>query len=80
MTCRFLWRDEAGTRVQAPYDQLTYVIASCAMALHWERGPGLLLNFGPRGLQWRHILPPRNMIEHRVNRQRLFVPDWLRQA
>ena len=39
---------------------------------------GLLLNFGNRSLQFRRILPPRNLQEHRVNRQWLFVPDWLR--
>ncbi len=40
---------------------------------------GLLINFGTRSLQWRRILPPRHVTEHRVNRRRLFVPDWLRQ-
>lgn len=39
---------------------------------------GLLLNFGTRSLQWRRIFPPKNITEHRVNRQWLFVPDWLR--
>ena len=38
---------------------------------------GLLLNFGTRSLQKRRILPPRNISEHTVNRQWLFVPDWL---
>ena len=38
---------------------------------------GLLLNFGARSLQWRRIFPPKNITEHRVNRQWLFVPDWL---
>lgn len=39
---------------------------------------GLLLNFGTRSLQWRRILPPKNVTEHRINRQWLFVPDWLK--
>jgi GxxExxY protein len=40
---------------------------------------GLLINFGARSLQWRRILPPKNITEHQVNRQWLFVPDWLKQ-
>jgi GxxExxY protein len=39
---------------------------------------GLLLNFGARSLQRRRVFPPRNIAEHQVNRQWLFVPDWLR--
>ncbi len=39
---------------------------------------GLLINFGARSLQWRRILPPKNIAEHRINRQWLFVPDWLK--
>jgi GxxExxY protein len=39
---------------------------------------GLLINFGARSLEWKRILPPRNITEHRVNRQWLFVPDWLK--
>ena len=39
---------------------------------------GLLLNFGTRSLQKRRIFPPRDVVEHRVNRQWLFVPDWLK--
>jgi hypothetical protein len=31
-----------------------------------------------RSLPWRRILPPKDIAEHRVNRQWLFVPDWLR--
>jgi len=38
---------------------------------------GLLINFGTRSLQWRRIFPPKNVAEHQVNRQWLFVPDWL---
>ncbi len=39
---------------------------------------GLLINFGERSLKWRRILPPKNIQEHQVNRQWLFVPDWLK--
>jgi GxxExxY protein len=38
---------------------------------------GLLINFGERSLKFRRILPPKNIVEHQVNRQWLFVPDWL---
>jgi len=40
---------------------------------------GLLLNFGTRSLQYRRILLPKNIAAHEVNRQWLFVPDWLRK-
>ena len=148
-------------RIQTPYDELTYQIIGCAMAMHRQLGPGyredtyqrdlevrfterelaykpqkllevydssqgnvligyyipdfivadqvvveikalkgtdnshvaqvigylavtgypvgLLINFGARSLQWRRILPPKNITEHRVNRQWLFVPDWLKK-
>lgn len=39
---------------------------------------GLLINFGERSLRYRRILPPQKLTEHRVNRQWLFVPDWLK--
>ena len=39
---------------------------------------GLLINFGARSLQWKRILPPKTIAEHQVNRQWLFVPDWLK--
>ncbi len=39
---------------------------------------GLLFNFGARSLEWRRIFPPRNITEHRVNRQWLFVPDRIK--
>jgi GxxExxY protein len=39
---------------------------------------GLLLNFGARSLQWKRIFPPKDVAAHRVNRQWLFVPDWLK--
>jgi GxxExxY protein len=39
---------------------------------------GLLLNFGERSLRRRRIFPPKDVAEHRVNRQWLFVPDWLK--
>jgi GxxExxY protein len=38
---------------------------------------GLLLNFGERSLKPRRIFPPKDVAEHRINRQWLFVPDWL---
>lgn len=41
---------------------------------------GLLLNFGTRSLQKKRILPPKNLTEHKFNRQWLFVPDWLHPA
>jgi len=41
---------------------------------------GLLINFGKRSLQWQRILPPRRVIEHKLNRQWLFVPEWMQQA
>ncbi len=39
---------------------------------------GLLINFGARSLQYRRILPPKDIANHQVNRQWLFVPDWLK--
>jgi GxxExxY protein len=39
---------------------------------------GLLINFGLRNLQQRRVLPPKNVKEHIVNRQWLFVPVWLK--
>jgi hypothetical protein len=38
---------------------------------------GLLINFGERSLRFRRIFPPKKIIEDLVNRQWLFVPDWL---
>jgi GxxExxY protein len=149
-----------GKRIAAPFEELTYRIIGCAMALHRKRGPGyreqayqrdleismteaglvvepqklyeifdeldreqligyyipdfvveekviveikalkaledshiaqvigylavsgcrvgLLINFGTHSLQYRRILPPKSLSEHRVNRQWLFVPDWLK--
>ena len=40
---------------------------------------GLLINFGKRSLEYRRIFPPKDVVDHRVNRQWLFVPDWLRE-
>lgn len=39
----------------------------------------LLINFGCRSLQQQRIFPPKNISEHKVNRQWLFVPDYLKQ-
>ena len=39
---------------------------------------GLLINFGLRSLQYKRILPPQKDQEHRINRQWLFIPDWLK--
>jgi GxxExxY protein len=39
---------------------------------------GLLLNFGTRSLQQRRIFPPTNITQHTVNRQWLFIPDWMK--
>jgi GxxExxY protein len=39
---------------------------------------GLLINFGLRSLQYKRIFPPKGILEHQVNRQWLFVPDWLK--
>ncbi|MDW8365843.1 MAG: GxxExxY protein, partial [Abditibacteriales bacterium] len=39
---------------------------------------GLLIDFGGRSLRHRRILPPKDTT-HRVNRQWLFVPDWLKE-
>jgi GxxExxY protein len=41
---------------------------------------GLLLNFGRRSLEYRRILPPKDVAQHRVNCQWLFVPDWMRES
>jgi GxxExxY protein len=39
---------------------------------------GLLINFGERSLKYRRILPPLKINDFQVNRQWLFVPDWLK--
>ena len=41
---------------------------------------GLLINFGQRSLQYKRILPPKDISNHQVNRQWLFVPDWLKHS
>jgi GxxExxY protein len=38
---------------------------------------GLLLNFGARSLQHKRVFPPKTISEHRVNREWLYVPEWL---
>jgi GxxExxY protein len=39
---------------------------------------GLLINFAERSLRYRRVFPPQKGINHVVNRQWLFVPDWLK--
>jgi GxxExxY protein len=40
---------------------------------------GLLINFGERSLRFRRIFPPQKVMDHQViNRQWLFIPDWLK--
>ncbi len=39
---------------------------------------GLLINFGERSLRYRRIFPSQKVIDHLVNRQWLYVPDWLK--
>jgi len=39
---------------------------------------GLLINFGERSLRFRRVFPPKKVIDHLVNKQWLFVPDWLK--
>jgi GxxExxY protein len=41
---------------------------------------GLLINFAERSLAYRRVLPPQKIIDHLVNRQWLFVPDWLKKS
>jgi len=59
------------------YGHLAQVIA-CLAITGWP--VGLLLNFGARSLQWRRLLPPKNVTEHHVNRQWLLMPDWLKDS
>ncbi len=40
---------------------------------------GLLINFGERSLRYRRVFPPQKVIDHLVNRQWLFIPDWLKR-
>lgn len=39
---------------------------------------GLLINFGERSLRYRRIFPPQKIVDDLINRQWLFVPDWLK--
>ncbi len=39
---------------------------------------GLSINFGERSLRYRRVFPPQKVIDYLVNRQWLFVPDWLK--
>ena len=56
---------------------LAQVIGYLAVT-HCPVGP--LINFGARSLQWKRILPSTKVAEHQVNRQWLFVPDWLKEG
>jgi hypothetical protein len=40
---------------------------------------GLLVNFGLRSLQHKRVMPPKSVQEYWVNRQWLFVPDWMKE-
>jgi GxxExxY protein len=40
---------------------------------------GLLINFGERSLYHRRIFPPHKVVDDLINRQWLFVPDWLKE-
>jgi GxxExxY protein len=39
---------------------------------------GLQINFGERSLKYRRVFPPHKVTQHIINRQWLFVPDWLK--
>ncbi len=39
---------------------------------------GLLINFGEKSLRHRRVFPPRAVKQANINRQWLFVPDWLK--
>ena len=41
---------------------------------------GLLLNFGQRSLDWKRVLPPQRISDHKFNRQWLIVPEWLQES
>ena len=55
---------------------MAQVIGYLAMT---NRQDGLLINFGTHSMKHRRILPPKKITEHHVNRQWLFVPDWLKE-
>lgn len=48
------------------------VVSGCSL--------GLLINFGERSLRHRRIFPPTKINQTLINRQWLFVPDWLKPA
>ena len=56
-----------GQRITTPYDDLTYKIIGCAMTVHRKLGPSHREDVNQRDLQ-----------EYRINRQWLFIPDWLK--
>ena len=52
-------------------------VIGCLAASHCS--VGLPINLGTRSLQWRRVVPPCDVTEHRVNRRRVVVPDWVRR-
>jgi len=40
---------------------------------------GMLINFGERSLAVRRVFPPKKVMDDLINRQWLFIPDWLKQ-
>jgi hypothetical protein len=38
----------------------------------------LLINFGERSLRYRRVFQPKKVIDHLLNPQWLFIPDWLK--
>lgn len=40
---------------------------------------GLLINFGERSLRYRRVFPPQKVLDTLINRQWLFVPEWLKR-
>lgn len=40
---------------------------------------GLLINYGERSLHHRRVFSPQKVTDDLINRQWLFIPDWLKQ-
>ena len=60
----------ASKRIATSYDDLTYQVTGFPI--------GLLINYGERSLRYQRILPPRDISKRWVDRQWLYVPDWLK--